>query len=85
MVKNVTEAKFMALAEQAGWRVSKRGWPDFVCFGPDDEIIAVEVKPRTSKGRLKRLSKQQIEVMDWLSSNSIDCYVSDGETLESYN
>lgn len=38
---------------KAGWRVLKRGWPDFLCirsfFGDEPEIVAVEVKSPKDK------------------------------------
>jgi hypothetical protein len=38
------EQQFRNKAREAGWLVTKRGWPDFFCWGPAGEIIAVEVK-----------------------------------------
>jgi hypothetical protein len=85
---NNTEEKFACLAESNGWRVTKRGWPDFLCFGPDGEIIAVEVKPRISgrkHGILKLLSREQVAVMDMLKAAGVRCFVSDGDKLEPYD
>ena len=31
-VKNSAEAAFQSLAASKGWRVMKRGWPDFIVF-----------------------------------------------------
>jgi hypothetical protein len=84
---NLTEEAFAQLAERNGWEVTKRGWPDFLCFGPNDEVIAVEVKPRLadpSKGRMKVLSRYQVRVMDILQAAGVRCFVSDGDKLEPY-
>ena len=40
---NTAEKRFAQAAREHGWAVSKRGWPDFLCF-KDGELIAVEVK-----------------------------------------
>lgn len=40
---NLTEAAFVLWAEAEGWKVTKRGWPDFICRR-GDEVMAVEVK-----------------------------------------
>jgi hypothetical protein len=82
---NEPEHKLARLAERNGWTPTKRGWPDFLCFGPDGEVIAVEVKPRDAAGQLKRLKVDQANAMDWLQAHGIRCYVSDGDTLEKYN
>jgi hypothetical protein len=83
---NVPEDDFAALARENGWRPTKRGWPDFLCFGPNGEIIAVEVKPRLRDGRrTKRLKADQANCMDALSAVGIRCFVSDGKTLEPYD
>lgn len=37
------EAEFAVWAIAQGWRVTKRGWPDFICRR-GDELMAVEVK-----------------------------------------
>lgn len=81
--KNVCEERFAVLAEKNGWKPSKRGWPDFLCFGPDGEVIAVEVKPRTGRGLL--LKREQAIVMDILKAAGVSCFVSDGEVLEPYD
>ncbi|MDE2100068.1 MAG: hypothetical protein KGL39_22630, partial [Patescibacteria group bacterium] len=82
---NVTEADFQRLAYKAGWRTTKRGWPDFLCFGPAGEVIAVEVKPRSRQtGRLGLLKREQADCMDALKVRGIRCFVSDGCTLEPY-
>ena len=83
---NAAEEAFCRLAERNGWRVSKRGWPDFLCWGPNGEIIAVEVKPRrVQSGRMVMLKREQAEALDFLTSKGIRCFVSDGVTLEPYD
>ena len=82
---NVPEAKLEKLAGKAGWRASKRGWPDFVCYAPDGEIIAVECKPRLRNGDLAMLRVDQEHVMRWLTTHGIRCFVTDGETLEPFD
>jgi len=82
--KNETERNFEALALSKGWKVTKKGWPDFLCFGPKGEVIAVEVKPRNHKGQLRMLRRFQERVMDLFVQHGIPCYVSDGTCLESY-
>ena len=43
---NETERVFETHAKVKGWEVSKKGWPDFICFGPKGQVIVVECKPR---------------------------------------
>ena len=84
-LSNITEKAFADLAASRGWEVTKRGWPDFLCFGPDGKVIAVEVKPRTKDGRrLKQLKTEQRRVLDALSQLGVPCFVSDGESLIPY-
>ena len=72
---NTAEGRFAQKAREAGWAVSKRGWPDFLCF-KDGELIAVEVKPDQGPvvGR-KPLRLEQSLVLRWLASQGIKCYV----------
>ena len=83
--KNELERNFEALATSKGWRVTKKGWPDFLCVGPKGEVIVVEVKPRNKKGQLRMLRRFQERVMDLFVLHGIRCYVSDGVRLEAYN
>ena len=82
---NEAEDDFRHLAEMNHWTVSKRGWPDFLCYGPDGEIIVVEVKPRTLSGRMKPLRREQVVVLEFFSRHKIRCFVSDGQTLEKFS
>lgn len=84
--RNEHERALDELAERNGWRATKRGWPDFLCFNRSTgEIIAVEVKPRIPSGRMKALRADQAACMDFLKSKGIRCFVSDGSTLEPYD
>lgn len=83
--QNGPEASLEQIARQAGWRPTKRGWPDFICTGPGGEKIAIEVKPRTQSGRCQYLKPDQVRVLDWLRSLGVRCFVSDGVTLEPYD
>lgn len=85
--KNEPENNFAELAEKNGWRSTKRGWPDFLCFSiATGECIAVEVKPRNERtGFMKLLKRDQAACLDFLTSKGVRCFVSDGVTLERYN
>lgn len=82
---NEPELMFAKKAIENGWIPTKRGWPDFLCFGPKGEIICVEVKPRQKNGKLEMLRVDQANTMDFFSSKGIRCFVSDGLTLEVYD
>ncbi len=83
---NGPERNFEALARRNFWRPTKEGWPDFLCFDEcSDEIIAVEVKPRSRFGHLQHLKLPQAQCMDFLKAHGIRCFVSDGHTLEPYS
>jgi hypothetical protein len=83
---NVPERKFEELAERLGLTFTKRGWPDFMCFTKDGEMIAVEVKPRmTKKSGTRLLKREQAKAMEALTACGIRCFVSDGETMEPFN
>lgn len=85
-LKNQPEESFRKLATSKGWRVTKRGWPDFLCINDKTkEIIAVEVKPRVNKSRLQYLKSEQTQTLTALSKLGMRCFVSDGITLEKFN
>lgn len=44
---NNAERRFVEMALSEGWKVTKRGWPDFICFR-GNEVCVVEVKPHSS-------------------------------------
>lgn len=74
---NKHENRFAQLAHTLGWRVTKQGWPDFVCYDDDSgQAIFVEVKPRG-----QALSEYQFELMKVLSRLGAKCFISDGRTL----
>lgn len=81
---NGPEDEFTKLAIHKRWSFTKRGWPDFVCQSQNGEWFVVEVKPRTTAGKLKALKADQIACLDWLSSLGVRCYISDGRTMERY-
>lgn len=82
--KNTPERNAEGLLLSLGYRVTKRGWPDFIGYGPDGRMIAVEVKPRTSTGRLKQLKREQVMCLNALKSAGIPVFLSDGTSLEPY-
>lgn len=41
---NGTENRFADAARAVGFRVTKEGWPDFICYDNDGGLILVEVK-----------------------------------------
>ncbi len=64
------ENDFVGAALRYGYVASKRGWPDFICYGEDD-TICVEVK-RTGRCHL---SAQQWRVMQFLADHGIRCFL----------
>ena len=74
--KNEAEGKFFDAAFAAGWRASKRGWPDFFLTRDDGSIACVEVKA-DARHPLKR---EQRQVMEALSSYGVPCFRWDPET-----
>lgn len=75
--KNEAEAAFYDMMISKGWKVSKRGWPDFFCWNEAaQKIILVEVKPK--KGR--RLKYHQFFIMRELSKFGVECYKWDLQT-----
>lgn len=91
---NEHERRAAELARARGWRVTKRGWPDFMCFGPKGEVIALEVKPANRgsrnriarlKSRLNRLKREQAACMAALHALGLKCYVTDGLRFEPFD
>ncbi|KKL11231.1 hypothetical protein LCGC14_2547880 [marine sediment metagenome] len=66
---NSSEAELYDLMVKGGWRVSKRGWPDFLCV-KDDRIVAIEVKSK----RGHRLKGEQRHMMTLLAKLGAECY-----------
>ena len=67
--RNLSEAALYDLMVKGGWRVTKRGWPDFLCT-KDDRIVVIEVKPK----RGYRLKGHQRHVMNLLAKLGAECY-----------
>ena len=73
--KNGAERLFHERAEANGWRVTRRGWPDFFCWNEDGNFFAVEIKrPR------QRLKKHQAAVLQILADHGIPAYRWDPRT-----
>lgn len=66
---NQAEGALFDLMEADGWKVTKRGWPDFFCVR-GGEVCAVEVKPSASCP----LKQNQLAVMGMLSAKGIKCF-----------
>lgn len=81
--RNTHERRFEELAHEQGWFATKRGWPDFFVITDEDEVIAVEVKPRFPR-RGKLVKDSQSQVMKALSAAGIRCFVSDGNELRPF-
>lgn len=79
MYRNLPENTAARKLEEAGWEVTKRGWPDFICRDPDGgAVMAVEVKPRYPDGEFHPLKTAQLEVFKILDSFGVPCWISDG-------
>lgn len=68
-LKNLAERQLFKELTLQGWEVTKRGWPDFVCY-KDGHLALVEVKP----SRHKRLKKQQLRLMLALAEVGVRCF-----------
>jgi hypothetical protein len=73
---NRSERQFIESAEAKGWKVIRKGWPDYLCFmlntdGTIKEIMGVEVKPNHSEG----LKFHQSVNCSLLNMKGIDCYL----------
>lgn len=64
------EQELASSLKSAGWAVTKRGWPDFICF-KDGKMIVVEVKAFPTVG----LDWEQKRVLCALASFGIPCYL----------
>ena len=64
-IQNVAEQEFATFARAKRWLVTKRGYPDFICYKGDD-IMLVEVK----KGKC-RLKSDQLLLMNELGKRGI--------------
>lgn len=68
--KNEAEAACFDAMEADGWKITKRGWPDFFCVR-GDEFCAVEVKPHKNSA----LKRNQLAVMGMLSAKGVKCFM----------
>ena len=68
--KNKSEDEFAKHARLLGWEVTKTGYPDFICYKPNGDIVLVEIKPNTKQ----RLKLGQQRFMNTISSKGIACY-----------
>jgi len=68
-VKNLTERVFKDLASANGWEVTKKGYPDFICYR-ENRIVLVEVK----SGKQKPM-KEQERFMKSMIKLGIECIV----------
>ena len=66
--ENAAERAFEAWAIAEGWSVTKRGWPDFLCYR-EGEAMAVEVKFSDN------LSTQQRDACRLLSAHGIPTFI----------
>lgn len=67
---NTYEAEFFDQAAAKGWRLTKRGWPDFF-LERDGKIVCVEVKPSSSR----ELKGDQRRVCQALATAGIPIFV----------
>lgn len=58
---NDREAECARLLEAQGYKVFKRGWPDFLAVR-GDEVRLIEVKP--PRGRLKPIQQEVADVLE---------------------
>jgi len=68
--KNLAEGLLWEDLVKRGWRVTKRGWPDFFAM-KDGEIALIEVKHH--KGH--PLKGEQALIMQELTKRDIPCYL----------
>ena len=67
---NRNEQVFANRYVSLGWRLSKRGWPDFFCLTPDGDIVLVECKQHQDK-----LSSAQFDIMRALMLKGLEVRV----------
>ncbi len=83
---NAHEFAFQQFAQTHGIKLLSRGWPDFLGWTPEGQLIAIEVKPLSVKnGGLRYLKREQSIVMRALIHAGIPCYLSDGHSLIPYD
>ena len=69
LFKNEAERECCEELTTKGWEVTKRGWPDFICY-KDGELILVEVKPKQSR----KLKREQQRLTQALASLGVKCF-----------
>lgn len=67
--KNIPERHCYDWLTANGWKVTRRGWPDFIAVR-DGKVIFIEVKPYA----VSPLKTSQIEIMSFLIKAGLDCY-----------
>jgi len=67
--QNRHEEAFATAARAKGWDVTKRGYPDFICYR-NGEIMLVEVKP----DKRHRLKKDQMLFKQEMEKRGVRCY-----------
>ena len=67
---NWAEKKFAEQAKAAGWKITKKGWPDFICYKDDGRFMFVEVKP----SKKYCLSSAQKKLFDCLKALGLDVW-----------
>ena len=69
MIKNSAEQQCFEELTSQGWEVTKRGWPDFICFN-NGSLMLVEVKPKQKRS----LTKKQYRLMTALVNLGVKCF-----------
>ena len=67
--RNTAEEVFATAARAKGWDVTKRGYPDFICYR-GGEIMLVEVKP----DKRHRLKKEQTRFKSEIEKRGVKVY-----------
>ena len=67
--RNKPELTLYNRAIKAGWKVARRGWPDFICW-KDKAVVCVEVK----KSGEDKLDPAQSHVLSLLAQLGVRCY-----------
>ncbi len=76
-LKNKAELRFATKAKEKGWRLIKKGWPDFLLYKTDEEtgalirLICVEVKQSWKDTP----QVHQIKMMHILETLGIKCFI----------
>ena len=68
-IRNEAERMFFDLATQKGWTVTKKGYPDFICY-KGGLMMLVEVKKKGTH----RLKYAQHRFMNEMKIRGLKCY-----------